>query len=85
MANHKSAIKRHRQSIKRRDANRAVRSSVRTAIKKAEAATPGTGAQELAKTAESLMAKAVKKGIFHKATLARKVSRIQKKANPKAS
>jgi small subunit ribosomal protein S20 len=81
MANHKSAIKRHRQSIKRRDANRTVRSSVRTAIKKAEASTPGAKAKELANSAESLMAKAVKKGIFHKATLARKVSRMQKKAN----
>jgi small subunit ribosomal protein S20 len=81
MANHKSAIKRHRQSIKRRDANRTVRSSVRTAIKKAESATDGNSAKDLARNAESLMAKAVKKGIFHKATLARKVSRMHKKAN----
>lgn len=84
MANHKSAIKRHRQSLKRRDANRSAKSAVRTAIKKAEAAAKtGTQAeaQQLARAAESMMAKAVKKGLFHKATLARKVSRMQTQAN----
>ncbi|MFM1849125.1 MAG: Ribosomal protein, partial [Pseudomonadota bacterium] len=37
MANHKSAIKRHRQSLKRRDRNRDARAAVRTAIKKVRA------------------------------------------------
>jgi small subunit ribosomal protein S20 len=84
MANHKSAIKRHRQSLKRRDANRSAKSAVRTAIKRAEAAAKtGTKAeaQTLARAAESMMSKAVKKGLFHKATLARKVSRLQSHAN----
>lgn len=88
MANHKSAIKRHRQSLKRRDANRSAKSAVRTAIKRAEAAAQEgnkTEAQELARKAESMMAKAVKKGLFHKATLARKVSRVQSKAAKVAS
>jgi small subunit ribosomal protein S20 len=84
MANHKSAIKRHRQSLKRRDANRSAKAAVRTAIKKAEAAAKSGSkaeAQALARTAESMMAKASKKGLFHKATLARKVSRMQTGAN----
>jgi small subunit ribosomal protein S20 len=84
MANHKSAIKRHRQSLKRREANRSAKTAVRTAIKKAEAAAKtGTKAeaQALARTAESMMSKASKKGLFHKATLARKVSRLQVSAN----
>ncbi len=84
MANHKSAIKRHRQNLKRREANRSARAAVRTAVKKAEAAAQaGTKAeaQELARTAESMMSKAAKKGLFHKSTLARKVSRLQTSAN----
>lgn len=83
MANHKSAIKRHRQSLKRRDANRSARAAVRTALKSASAAAE-TGnkaeAQKLARVAESLMSKATKKGLFHKATLARKIGRLQSKA-----
>lgn len=88
MANHKSAIKRHRQSIKRRDSNRAAKSAVRTAVKKAEAAAQAGNkaeAQTLVRQAESMMAKAVKKGLYHKATLARKVSRLQTRANKTAA
>lgn len=79
MANHKSAIKRHRQSLKRRDANRGRRAEVRTAIKKvALAAASGNTAEakELARQAESIMSRATKRGIFHKKTLARKISRL---------
>jgi small subunit ribosomal protein S20 len=80
MANHKSAIKRHRQSLKRRDRNRSAKAAVRTAVKNASAAAVSgnkTEAETLARNAESLMAKASKKGLFHKATLARKISRLQ--------
>ena len=83
MANHKSAIKRHRQSLKRRDANRSARAKVRTALKSTSAAIAAGNkaeAQTLARSAESLMAKAVKKGLFHKRTLARKISRLQSQA-----
>jgi small subunit ribosomal protein S20 len=84
MANHKSAIKRHRQSVGRRDRNRVRKSAVRTAIKKAVAAA-SSGKQEealaLAKTAESMIAKAAKRGLFHKSTVSRKVSRLTKLAN----
>ena len=79
MANHKSAIKRHRQSLKRRDRNRSTKSSVRSALKKAEvAASSGnsTEALELAKKAEALMASSCSKGLYHKATVARKISRL---------
>ena len=79
MANHKSAIKRHRQSLKLRDHNRSRRAEVRTALKKATAATEAgneTEAKTLARQAESVMAKASKRGLFHKKTLARKVSRL---------
>jgi small subunit ribosomal protein S20 len=84
MANHKSAIKRHRQSIKRRDHNRSRRAEVRTALKKASAATAAgneTEAKTLTRQAESAMAKAAKRGLFHRKTLARKISRLTKQAN----
>lgn len=87
MANHKSAIKRHRQSLKRRDSNRAARAEVRTALKKAATVSASGKRDEAVKAtqqAESLMAKAVKKGRFHKKTLARKVSRLAKQANKAA-
>jgi small subunit ribosomal protein S20 len=53
-------------------------------MKKAEAAAANGNkaeAQTLARQAESMMAKAVKKGLFHKATMARKVGRVQVRAN----
>lgn len=81
MANHKSAIKRHRQSLTRRTQNRSRKGEVRTALKSAVAACAAgnkTEAATLARQAESLMAKATKKGLFHKKTLARKISRLQK-------
>jgi len=84
MANHTSAIKRHRQSLKRRDHNRSRRAEVRTAIKKAAAATTAgseTEAKTLARQAESAMAKAAKRGLFHKKTLARKISRLASQAS----
>jgi len=84
MANHKSAIKRHRQSIKRRDHNRGRRAEVRTALKKAAAAAAAGNqaeAKTLARQAESAMSKAAKRGLFHKKTLARKVSRLAASVN----
>jgi small subunit ribosomal protein S20 len=87
MANHKSAIKRHRQSLKRRDANRSAKAEVRTALKKASAVSASGKKDEALKAtrqAESLMSKASKKGLFHKKTLARKISRLAKQANKAA-
>ncbi len=84
MANHKSAIKRHRQSLVRRSRNRSHRAEVRSALKAASTA-KGSEANQLAKSAESLMAKATKKGIFHKKTLARKISRLSKQVAKSAA
>ena len=79
MANHKSAIKRHRQSLKRRDANRSARSSIRTAIKNArEAAVSGdkTKASELMRVAQKAIARASAKGLYHQRNARRKISRL---------
>lgn len=82
MATHKSAIKRDRQNKKRREQNRSSRSSVRSAVKAAKAAKAAndSAAPELLRKAESLMAKAVRKGLYHPKTASRSISRLAKKA-----
>ncbi len=79
MANHKSAIKRHRQSLKRREANRQEKSAVRTVIKKVHALLE-QGDKEKAKAvlpeAEKTIAKAASKGLYHQKNASRKVSRL---------
>ena len=79
MANHKSAIKRHRQSLKRRDRNRDARANVRTAIKKVRslvASGDENGAKASLVEAERAIAKASAKGLYHKKNAARKISRL---------
>ena len=78
MANTRSAIKRMRQSEKRRVRNRTIRSQVRTAVKTARAA----GGDALRTTvAEAIRAldKAVTKGVIHRNTAARKKSALARR------
>ena len=68
MANHKSAIKRWHQSLKRRDRNRSRRSLARTAIRRVrEAAAAGddAGAQAALGQAYSTLDRAAKNGAIH--------------------
>ncbi len=84
MANIKSAKKRILVSQKRAEKNKSVRSKVRTAIKKVDAAIAAgdkAAAETALKAAVSEMDKATKKGIYHKNTTARKVSRLTKAVN----
>jgi len=78
VANTKSAIKRMRQSERRRLRNRAVRSKVRTAVKLARAA---GGAEARATVAEAIriLDKAVSKGVVHRNTAARKKSALARR------
>ncbi len=79
MANIKSAKKRILVSEKRAAKNKAVRSKVKTAIKKVDAAIEANdkaAAEAALKVAVSELDKATKKGIYHKNTCARKVSRL---------
>ncbi len=79
MANHKSAIKRHRQSIKRRSRNRMTRSMVRTAIKGVqELVAKGDleGAKTSFRSAEKAIARAASKGMYHHKNASRKISRL---------
>jgi len=84
LANIKSAKKRILVTQKRAAANKAIRSKVKTAIKKVEAAiTAGDKAlaTEALKSAVSEIDKATKKGVYHKNTSSRKVSRLTSKVN----
>ncbi len=79
LANIKSAKKRILVSQKRADRNKAIRSKVKTAIKKVDAAVEAkdkAAASEALVKAVSEIDKATRKGIYHKNTAARKVSRL---------
>ena len=88
MADHKSAIKRHKQSLVRRDRNKAVKTSLRTAAKRVETAVTGTDNEEAAsqlKLAIKAFDKAASKGVIHKKTAARTKSRLSKKISSMAA
>ncbi len=81
MANIKSQIKRNRQNEKRKLANRAVRSEMKTRIKNAvETAESGDreAALEALRLAQKRIDKAVSKGVLKKQTAARRKSRLTK-------
>jgi small subunit ribosomal protein S20 len=85
LANHKSAIKRNKQSLLRRDRNRANRTKVKSAVKKVDAAMEVEGsvekAQEALLAAVPIIERAAVKGAFHKKAASRKVSRLTKRVN----
>lgn len=82
MANHKSAIKRNAQSLRRRMRNRAVKTRVKKSIKAVgKAHQNGEDVKTRLMEAQSVIDKAAKKGVIHKRTAARKISRLAKRAN----
>jgi len=85
LANHKSALKRNRQSLIRRERNKMNSSRVKTAIKKVDAAMEVEGsaekAQEALIAAVPVIERAAVKGAFHKKTASRKISRLTRKVN----
>ena len=84
MASHKSAEKRTRQIVKRTAINRARISRVRTFVKKVEVAI-ATGNKEAAQSAFQLaqpeLHRAITKGVLHKNTVSRKLSRLATRIN----
>ena len=84
MANHKSALKRTRENINRRLRNKAVRTQVKSATKRLEAKVVGKDLQlalDELKSAKSTIAKAAKKGVLHRNTASRKISRLERMVN----
>ena len=81
MANHKSAEKRVRQTVKRRLRNKHVLTTMRTYIKRVRAAIE-EGNTELAnstlKSATQSLARAASKGVIHRNQASRKISRLTK-------
>jgi small subunit ribosomal protein S20 len=75
----KSAIKRRRQDDKLNARNRAVKSRMATAVKKAQTA-PAEEREQALRAAVSVIDKAVKVGVIKKATADRKKSRLMKAA-----
>ena len=84
MANIKSAKKRILVNRTKAERNKAIKSGVKTAIKKVEAAVAAKDV-ETAKAAlleaTSVIDKAESKGIYHKNNASRKVSRLSKAVN----
>ena len=84
MATHKSAEKRFRQTEKRTAINRARKSRVRTFVKKVETAIESgdkEAAQSAFRLAQPELHRATTKGVMHKNTVARKLSRLAARIN----
>ncbi|MFC4529536.1 30S ribosomal protein S20 [Sphaerisporangium dianthi] len=82
MANIKSQIKRNRQNEKARLRNKAVKSSLKTAVRKFREAAEQGNAQEAAvlmRAASRQLDKAVSKGVIHKNQAANRKSAIAKR------
>ncbi len=81
MANTASAKKAVRVQARKTAVNKARRSQVKTAIRKVDdaiAAGDKAAAQAAVKAAEPVMMRAVSRGVYHKNTGARKISRLNK-------
>ena len=84
MENHKSALKRHRQSEKKRIRNTSVKSTLKTSIKGLREAIEKGDASEAAsklKTTGAQLDRAVSKGVLHRNNASRKISRLATAVN----
>jgi small subunit ribosomal protein S20 len=82
MANTPSAKKRVRQLTRKTEVNKARRSRIKTFVKKVEEsilAGNSDGAKDAFKLAQPEIQRGVTKGIFHKNTASRKISRLLKR------
>ncbi len=79
MANHKSALKRARQNEQRRIRNKTTKTKVKNIVKDVRLAA-GKESNETVlnklNQAQSIIDKAAKKGVIHKKTASRKISRL---------
>lgn len=76
---HKSAIKRHRQSLKRAERNRAIRTRLRHAVRELRETIENKDlatAETQLKSVVSTLTKAVTKGVLHRNSASRRVSRL---------
>lgn len=84
MANHKSALKRARQNEERRTRNKSTKTRIKNIVKDVRLAV-GEKSKESAltklDTAKSIIDNAAKKGVIHKKSASRKISRLSKIVN----
>ena len=88
MANHASALKRQRQSEKRRLRNRGTKSAINTTVKKLTSSLnekDADTARGLYKEAIARLDSAVNKGTLHRKTASRRISRLTKRVNAELS
>jgi len=84
LANHKSAIKRARQNEIRHLRNKSVKTRIKTIVKDVRSSANETSDADMPakiSAVQSAFDKASKKGVIHKRTAARKISRLAKLAN----
>ena len=82
MANTTSAKKAARQTVKRTERNKSRRTQLRSSVRKVEeaiAAGDKAAAQAALKDAEPVLARTAQRGIVHRKTASRKVSRLAKR------
>ncbi|MBM4268766.1 MAG: 30S ribosomal protein S20 [Deltaproteobacteria bacterium] len=83
MANHPSAEKRHRQSVKRAARNQGVRTRVRSSVKKARTLIESgdkAAAGDAVRLAQKTLDKAVSKGVLHRKNASRRLARLARQA-----
>jgi small subunit ribosomal protein S20 len=79
---HKSAIKRHRQSLKRAARNKAVRTRIKHVLRELrETIARGDlpAAEEKLRLAVKTLTKAVSKGVLHRNNASRRISRLSQR------
>lgn len=84
MANHKSALKRARQNEIRRMRNKSVKTKVKSIVKDVRLSVSENSKEASLKkldTAKSNIDRAAQKGVIHKKTASRKISRLSKLVN----
>jgi small subunit ribosomal protein S20 len=81
LAHSKSALKRWRQSLTRRDRNRSAKSKTRTLLNKAISTVGQEGSEDAVKAAVSALDRAAQDGVIHKNAAARSKSRLLKRFN----
>lgn len=87
MANTKSAKKAARQMVRRTEVNKNRRSAVKTDVRKVEEAIASgdkSAAQAALKSAEPSLVRTAQKGVMHRKTAARKVSRLAQRVKAMA-
>jgi small subunit ribosomal protein S20 len=88
LANHKSALKRARQSQAARLRNMTHKSKAKSAVKEVRTSLEANNVEQVKETLKktvSTLQKAVSKGVIHKKKAARKVSRLAKAVNRAAA